>query len=99
SIRMNPDPIHDTTFTDVSVWGDKTYLYQLLALDGDGHESPLTDIVTGHLIQPAPPLNFILGSGPDFIRLNWTPNSEPDLAGYNIFRSTDGVTWVRLDRE
>ena len=37
--------------------------------------------------HPKAPQNVSAVSSPSFIYLTWTPNTEPDLAGYNIYRS------------
>ena len=37
--------------------------------------------------HPLSPQNVSAMSSPSFIYLTWTPNTEPDLAGYNIYRS------------
>lgn len=43
---------------------------------------------------PAVPVGLQLSSLPNQLQLTWTPNSEPDLAGYRVVQSTDaGVTW------
>ena len=37
--------------------------------------------------HPKAPQNLSAVSFPSFIHLTWSPNTEPDLAGYNIYRS------------
>jgi endonuclease I len=37
---------------------------------------------------PAPPTGLVATGGDGVVNLNWADNVEPDLAGYNVFRST-----------
>jgi hypothetical protein len=40
------------------------------------------------LLFPNPPFNLSAIGEADAVKLTWSPNSEADLAGYNIYRST-----------
>jgi len=42
----------------------------------------------GDTIPPNPPAGVVASPGDGRVSLSWTANSEPDLAGYNVFRST-----------
>lgn len=48
--------------------------------------------LVGIVTQPAP-------GQPPAVELSWEPGSEPDLAGYNVFRSDAGAPPRRLNRE
>jgi hypothetical protein len=37
---------------------------------------------------PSAPQNLVASAGNNTVGLNWTPNTEADLAGYNVYRST-----------
>ncbi len=37
---------------------------------------------------PAPPQGLVAMAGGGQVSLTWNPNSEPDLAGYNVYRAT-----------
>ena len=34
-----------------------------------------------------------------FVDLTWAPNSETDVAGYNVFRRTAGGEWQKLNQK
>lgn len=42
---------------------------------------------------PAAPTGLTAASGKGLIALDWADSTEPDLAGYQIERSEDGLTW------
>jgi len=49
---------------------------------------------TADTTPPAVPSGLHLSSLYDHLQLDWTANSEPDLAGYVVVQSTDaGATW------
>jgi Tol biopolymer transport system component/subtilase family serine protease/fibronectin type 3 domain-containing protein len=82
-------PILDTSF--VETLADGIYNYQLSAVDLNGLESPLTDnleVVVGDVEAPTAPSNLTaVVQGIDIV-LSWDENSEPDLAGYDIYRQS-----------
>lgn len=93
---------------------EKTYEYWLtvvtivaepngneLAVEG---EDTATLTVTAHdVFPPARPTRFEAGfSGPGqkpFIDLVWNPNSEPDFAGYNVYRHEADSEPVKINSE
>ena len=46
------------------------------------------DILLPDLVAPAPPHGLFTETGDGFIELFWSPNSESDVRGYNVFAST-----------
>ena len=71
-------------------YGEKTYWYRVRAADASGNVSAYSAAVGGHLkdvTPPDPPKNLAATGFDDYIELQWSPNTEPDLDHYQIFRS------------
>jgi len=88
-----------TSYTDGSTSPNTTYFYQVSALNGAGLESVKsneTSAVTGNN-PPAAPAGLSASAGNQQISLNWNDNSESDLAGYHVYRSTTaGGPYTRI---
>ncbi|HUA16123.1 MAG TPA: hypothetical protein VMG31_12565 [Verrucomicrobiae bacterium] len=102
------------TLTDPSFEWEKTYEYQLQAVtvisepgkrevDVNGEDSPAVKVFADDVFPPAVPSGlqavYSGAGGEAFIDLIWTPVSDADLAGYNIYRSESGGAAVKLNRE
>jgi len=82
----------------------KTYFYQVSAVFGmPGHlamsdPSPAFKVTPRDVFPPAPPqgLSSIYSAGA--VELVWAANTEPDLAGYNVYRLDEQVP-QRLNKE
>lgn len=71
-------------------YGEKTYWYRVRAVDANGNTSAYSAAVGGHLkdiTPPDPPKNLAATGFDTYIELQWSPNTEPDLDHYQIFRS------------
>jgi hypothetical protein len=71
-------------------YGEKDFWYRLRCVDAQGNESAPSAAIAGRLpdITPPGPTRVIGGDGyADHISVYWLPNPEPDLAGYQIYRS------------
>lgn len=90
-VKVTSSPLPVTSYQDSDVWGDRTYYYKITAVDNDENESDFSSLVYGHLLPPKVPGRPLIAPGKTFIRLVWTRNTEPDFAGYNIYRSTDSL--------
>jgi glucose/arabinose dehydrogenase len=52
----------------------------------------------GDTSPPAPPADLAAAAGDGRVDLTWSPNSEPDLAGYDVYRSTtSGSGYTKLN--
>jgi hypothetical protein len=67
----------------------------------EGEDSPVVLVVTKDIFPPAVPTGlqavFSGVSQQAFVDLTWTPNTEADLAGYYIYRRTEGQQPVKIN--
>ena len=82
-------------WTDTSTEFGKPYFYEVQSLVDVGDrkfaESDLSaprDVTTIDVFPPAVPTGLRADAAPGSIELVWDRNTEPDLAGYRIYRST-----------
>jgi len=69
----------------------------------EGEDSPSVEVFTRDIYPPAQPAGLqavfsSVGQKP-FIDLTWAPNQESDLAGYKVFRWTEGETPRKLNQQ
>ena len=102
-----------TGLLDHSLEWEKTYDYRativtLIQANGterqvEGDDTPSVRVVAHDIFPPATPTGLQAAfSGPGqkpFIDLVWTPNTEADLAGYNIYRHEETGPPVKLNSE
>jgi hypothetical protein len=94
--ELNREPITGTHYEDRSFkFGDKyVYVVRSVSLGSEGqpiesldsNSLPLAPIDT---YPPAAPENVSVGPAPGRLSIFWVANSEPDLGGYYLYRSTD----------
>jgi hypothetical protein len=90
-------------FRDTQFEFGKTYYYQVNALFGKPGHQALSDVsatvpvAARDVFPPAPPLGLQSIYSGGAVELTWTANSEPDLAGYNVYLM-DNRTPLRLNK-
>jgi fibronectin type 3 domain-containing protein len=93
---LNRTPLTDTTYTDLGVENEKTYVYSIRAVkrivktDVEGKGSLGAPVTPTDLIPPEAPTDLSAVSLREGIELNWRKNREPDLLGYNVYRRKIG---------
>jgi hypothetical protein len=73
----------------VPPYGAKPFFYRVRVADPFGNESAPSAVISGTVPDTSPPgptdLVGVVGAA-DNIRVEWKPNAEPDVAGYQIYR-------------
>lgn len=85
-----------TSFTDSTVSNGVDYQWVVLTVDSSSIATPLADAQAGSFVfatplsttPPATPTNFAAVAGDGQVTLTWSSNTEADLAGYQVYRST-----------
>ncbi len=105
---------HTFTVTDSEIEWQKTYEYKaetvtIIAeakkpeVQVEGDDTPAVKVFADDVFPPAVPSGLqAVFSGPGqqpFIDLVWAPVSDIDLAGYNVYRHTDGAAAVKINGE
>lgn len=102
------------SFTDSTIAWQRTYEYHVDAvtiiaqqgkpkIEVPGDDSPELKVFANDTFPPAIPSGLqAVSSGPGqppFIDLIWAPDTEPDLAGYNVYRHEQDAHPVKLNAE
>ena len=93
--------------TDTSIEWEKTYSYVITPVtkaggtEIEGADSAPVQVTTHDVFPPAVPTGlqavFSGSAQQNFIDLTWTPDSDADLAGYNVFRREQGSEPLRIN--
>src|SRR5205823_13041827 len=89
-VKINSILLTTSDFNDVTAPVGVASYYQVKAADFDGNESAAATTSatrTADTTPPATPANLIASGSLSGISLDWSNNTDNDLAGYNIYRS------------
>jgi hypothetical protein len=87
--------VQDTDRTPGNSSLDTVYIDHMYILSGDDNGGPGPDPDPD---PPSAPTGLSAEAGNGVVNLNWNNNSENDLAGYNVYRSTSsGGTYTKLN--
>ena len=104
---LNPAPINATRFQDKTFKFGESYTYFVRSVSLGTEGRPVESLNSNSIqlsqldtYRPAAPNLTTPNAAPGRIALFWTANSEPDIAGYYLFRSTDPnlpkKEWLKL---
>lgn len=95
-VLLNAIPFAANTFTDTLPLNAKNlFLYKVVALDSALNRSKYSFAAKAKMPDVIPPVQpVIIGVNPkgEYLTVEWIPNRELDLAGYELFRSTNTTT-------
>ncbi|NIP54879.1 MAG: hypothetical protein GWN94_05485, partial [Phycisphaerae bacterium] len=87
-------------YVDSNVIGGMQYYYVVTAIDTSDNESDHSNEASAtpnDTVAPAAPAGLSAKACGSQVYLDWDDNTEPDIAGYNIYRSTSsGGGYVRI---
>ncbi len=84
-----------TSFTDLTPKNGKRYKYEVRSVRLAGQmrwegEGTGVDVLVQDRTAPGPPRNAMAEKKDNGVTISWEKNAEPDLLGYNIYRSSVG---------
>jgi hypothetical protein len=110
--ELQPGTSPQTQFLDRSLEWQKTYRYWVAVVtrvqrngrtEGqvEGENSAPVTVFANDVFPPAVPAGLqavfsSVGQQP-FVDLTWAPNTDSDLAGYNVYRREDKGQWTRIN--
>lgn len=111
-VKLRNQP--DVAMADRSFEWEKTYSYRITVVttvthanqvvaEVEGDDSPPLQVLVHDSFPPSVPSGLqAVFSGLEqqrFIDLTWAPNTEPDLAGYNVYRHAGGAAPQKINAE
>ena len=102
ALRLNESPVSESSFTDESIELGKTYYYRVRSLGNtqanpvESDDSKAIEVTNPDAYAPRAPTEVTAVSNGPVISLVWLPNTEPDLAGYWVYRSGTDRKFERL---
>jgi fibronectin type 3 domain-containing protein len=98
--KVNTSLVGVSEYVDTGLVGGTTYYYVVTAVDLQSHESDDSseDGAIATDADPSSPTGLTASDGLEEVTLNWNDNTDPDLDGYNVYRSTtSGSGYVKLN--
>jgi len=110
--ELQPSTSPQTQLLDRSLQWQKTYLYWVAVVtqvqrngrtegEVEGDSSTPVTVLANDVYPPAVPAGLqavfsSVGQQP-YVDLTWAPNTDSDLAGYNVYRREDNGPWARIN--
>ncbi len=93
---LNKTPVTNENFNDSSFEFGKNikYFARTISLGNDGEmvesgDSKVVEVLPKDIFKPKPPASITIAAAPKNLSIFFAANSEKDIAGYKIYRSTD----------
>lgn len=93
--KLNTGLITSSDYTDSDVTNGTSYYYAVSSVDTLGYESPLSEeveVMPRNTAKPNAPTNLTASAGDGQVTLDWDNNTESDLEGYKVYRTTTSGT-------
>jgi len=93
--KANPSLVTSPAYLDTGLTNGTTYHYQVTAVDRSSNESDRSAETSGtpsDTAAPAAPTGLAATAGDAQVSLDWADNVEPDVATYQVLRTTDAPT-------
>jgi hypothetical protein len=92
---------HEWTDTSTEYGKQYSYIVQTVVETGEGPEaesepSAPVAITPKDIFPPAAPAGLRIAVAPDSLELTWDRNTEPDLAGYRVYRAPAGGQFEKI---
>lgn len=104
-IKLNPQPVEEPRFTDRNFLFGSNYEYIVRSVSSaagliEGDSSAPISHTPVDKFPPAAPLSVTIASINGIVSIFWPINTEPDVAGYIVYRSEDAALppdqWIKL---
>jgi pectin methylesterase-like acyl-CoA thioesterase len=97
--KLTATPIKDSTFADGTATAGLAYYYKVSAVDASGYTSSAAGVAVlpPDVTAPAAVKGMVTSADTSRVKLDWTSNTESDLAGYHVYRAaTPDGDYTRL---
>ncbi|WP_433828227.1 pectinesterase family protein [Actinoplanes sp. CA-015351] len=92
--RLTATPVDDSDYTDGTAPTGVSSFYRVTAIDASGNESAAASVSATRpdIIAPVAPASLTAVASAGQVTLDWADGTEPDLAGYRVYRGSTLLT-------
>ena len=106
-VKVNKTPLKEPRYVEKQFQFGTTYEFTVRALTLPREGAPATEIIESNeslalsvtpkdMFPPSAPNSITIASRGGIMSLFWPANPEPDVIGYNIYRSEDEKIWSKI---